>query len=81
MHGVSILWWPLIAGFGALAFIIAILVFVFWIWMIVDCAKRKFKEDVEKIVWIIVVVLGGWIGALVYFLVVKKCNPKGIWKG
>ena len=76
----SILWWPMIAGFGVLAFIIAILVLIFWIWMIVDCAKRDFKNGTEKIIWIVVVVLAGWLGALIYFLVVRYNNPKGIMK-
>ena len=43
----------------------------FWIWMIVDCAKRKFKDDTMKIIWLLVMVLIGIIGAIVYFFVVK----------
>lgn len=73
-------WWffPVFAGIGALAFVIAILLLAFWIWMIVDCAKRKFKNDVEKIVWIVVIVLGGWIGALVYLIVIRMMNARGL---
>ena len=70
----------MIAGLGALAVVIAVLVLIFWIWMIVDCAKRKFKNDAEKIVWLVVIVLFGWLGALVYFLVVKNINPNGLMK-
>ena len=46
--------------------------------MIIDVVGRKFKNDTEKIVWIIVVILGHWIGSLIYFIVVKNVNPKGI---
>ena len=74
----NILWWPMIAGLGALAVIIAVLVLIFWIWMIVDCAKRKFKNDTEKIVWLVVIVLLGWLGALVYLIVIKNINPNGL---
>ena len=74
----NILWWPMIAGLGALAVIIAVLVLIFWIWMIVDCAKRKFKNDAEKIVWLVVIVLLGWLGALVYLIVIKNINPNGL---
>lgn len=74
------LFWPFSAFFGGATFIIAILLFALWIWMIIDCAKRGFKSDVEKIVWIVVIVLGTWIGALVYFIVVKNVNPRGILK-
>ena len=34
--------------------------------MIVDCAKNEKSEGNEKIVWILVIVLAGWIGALIY---------------
>ena len=60
--------------------LIAALVFVFWIWMIIDCAKRDFRKDVEKIVWIIIIVLAGWLGALIYLFVVKNSNKRGISK-
>lgn len=45
---------------------------IFWIFMLVDVAKRKFKKEDEKLVWILIVVLTSWIGALVYYFVVKK---------
>jgi len=76
----NILWWPMIAGLGALAAVVAVLVLIFWIWMVVDCARRKFKNDVEKIVWLVVIVLLGWLGALVYLIVVKNINHSGLMK-
>ena len=72
--------WPFAAIGIMIAIIIGILLFAFWIWMIIDCAKRSFKNDIEKIVWIIVLVLLGWIGALVYYIVIKTINPRGISK-
>ncbi len=54
-------------------FIVAVIAgFVFWIFMLIDVAKRNFKEQNEKIVWILVVALVGIIGALIYYFVVKK---------
>ena len=68
-------------AFGVIvSFIVGLILFVFWILMIIDCAKRKFKNDTEKIVWIVVVVLGTWIGALVYYIVVRLMNPRGVSK-
>ncbi len=43
----------------------------FWIWMIVDVATRKFKKDDERIAWVLVVVLAGLLGSIIYFFVVK----------
>ena len=53
-------------------FIFAIMIvgFVFWIKMIIDCAKREFENSNEKIVWILVVVLLQVLGAIVYWAVV-----------
>jgi hypothetical protein len=39
----------------------------FWIWMIVDCAKNKALKDNDRLIWILVVVLTNWLGALIYF--------------
>ncbi|MFH1290837.1 MAG: PLDc N-terminal domain-containing protein [Nanoarchaeota archaeon] len=60
----------------SIIFAIAILSMVLWIWMIVDCAKRKFKNDNDKILWILVIVLAGIIGAIIYYFVVKHKNKK-----
>ena len=76
----SVLWWPVMATLGMVGIVVGVLIFIFWILMIVDCAKRSFKNDAEKIVWIIVLVLLGWIGALVYYLVIKMSNPQGLSK-
>jgi hypothetical protein len=42
---------------------------VFWIWMIIDCATNEPSEGNEKIVWILVIVLTHWIGALISYFV------------
>ena len=74
----DIIFWPFVAAFAGAIAVVAILVLIFWIWMLVDCAKRKFRNDVEKIIWIIVIVLLHWIGSLVYFIVIKSLNPQGL---
>ena len=55
---------------------LAILSFIFWIFMIIDVANRKFKSENDKIVWILVVILAGIIGALIYYFVIKKSDKK-----
>jgi len=42
---------------------------VFWIWMIVDCATNEPSQGNEKVIWLLVVILLSWIGALIYFFV------------
>lgn len=45
--------------------------FAFWIWMLVDCIQRKMTEN-EKILWILVIIFGSFIGALIYFFMMKN---------
>ena len=40
---------------------IFVFLFVFWIVMIIDCAKREFKGENDKVVWILVLVFLGFI--------------------
>ena len=57
--------------FGLVMFALMVFVFVFWILMLVDCVKRKFKEGSDKIVWVLVIIFTGLIGALIYYFIVK----------
>jgi hypothetical protein len=50
------------------AFAVSILGTALWIWMIVDCAMNEPSEGNDKVVWILVIVLTHWIGALIYLL-------------
>ena len=62
--------------FGLVIFALSILAFVFWILMLIDCVKRKFKEDTEKIIWVLVLIFTGIIGALIYYFIVKNKKKK-----
>ena len=39
---------------------------ILWIWMLVDCATKEPSEGTDKVVWILVIALAGWIGALIH---------------
>lgn len=60
--------------------VIAILAFIFWIFMLIDCAKRNFKNDNEKVIWIIVIALLGAIGAAIYYFAVKLSDKNKVKK-
>jgi len=63
---------------GLLVFIIggaiAVALFAFWIWMLIDAITNKGLESTEKIVWVLVIIFLHALGALIYFLVGR---PKG----
>ena len=45
----------------------------FWIWMLVDCLRRDFKD---KVLWILIILLASTLGAIIYFFVVYRKQPK-----
>ncbi len=76
----SILFFPFFAMAGILAVLVGILIFAFWLWMLIDCIKRGFRKDIEKVIWVLVIIFATWIGALVYFFVIRNGNTKGLMK-
>ena len=42
---------------------------IFWIWMLVDCAKNESSEGNDKVVWILIIALTNLLGAIIYFIV------------
>jgi hypothetical protein len=49
--------------------VIALSCFLFWIWMLIDCAMNEPSEGNDKIVWVVIMVFVHFIGALIYFFV------------
>jgi len=64
---------PTVIGLGGIFvlffFVLGILGTILWIWMIIDCATKEPSEGNDKIVWLLIIIFTGWIGALIYFLV------------
>ena len=52
--------------------IIGIAVLAFWIWALIDAIKNPRLTDNERIIWIIVILLTSWLGALIYLFVGRK---------
>lgn len=48
---------------------LAVATTVLWVWALVDCVKYEPSEGNDKLVWVLVIALAGWIGALIYLLV------------
>lgn len=52
-----------------LLLLIGLGMFIFWVWMLIDCATKESSQGNDKLVWIVVIALTNWIGALIYFFV------------
>jgi prolipoprotein diacylglyceryltransferase len=53
----------------ALCGIIALVVFVFWIWMLIEAIQNKGLTDGEKIGWVLAIVFLHIIGAILYYFI------------
>ena len=64
------------AGIGLLifmlvSFVISIGLLIFWIATLIDCAKNEPAEGNDRIIWIVVIAVLGWLGAVLYVLIQK----------
>lgn len=41
----------------------------FWLWMLIDCAKRQFED---KTMWILLIIFFNFIGAILYYFMMRK---------
>ena len=60
---------PLVMIFPLLVMVLGIGGTILWVWMIVDCATKEPSEGNDKLIWILIIVLTNWIGALLYLLI------------
>ena len=51
-----------------IAFALTVFLFVFWIWMLVDCIKNPRISDTQKVVWTLVIIFLHFLGALIYLV-------------
>lgn len=63
-----------LAWFAFVAFMM-----IYWILMIIDCIKRdNWESENDKVLWILIILLAGIIGALIYrFVVISKLGKAG----
>ncbi len=56
--------------------ILVIAAMVFWILMLIDTIQRKFKNDNDKVMWVVIIIFAGIVGAFIYYFMVKKKGKK-----
>ena len=76
----------MIIGYFFLMFFLILmgaLLFVFWLMMLIDVINRKFKESNDKVIWVMVNIFVGILGALIYYFVIynkdKTKSMKWFW--
>lgn len=79
--GIFLVVWVIVMIFSVAISLAAV---AFWIWMLVDVIQNDKDEDGQKVVWILVVVFGSTLGAIVYLAARRQPRRKaegktGLW--
>jgi len=59
---------------GTVGMIFSALVFIFWLWMLIDCITKE-KDSTQRIIWALVIFFVPCVGSLIYYFVRKA--PRG----
>ena len=67
--------------FVVVLWLAGIFLFIVWIIMLVDCAKRDNSEfpnagESTKTMWILILVLASGVGSIIYYFLVRKKMPR-----
>jgi uncharacterized membrane protein len=61
-----------IAGLGGseimLVLVLGIIPLIAWIWTLIKIIRSDFKNPNDKLMWVIIVCILGFIGAIIYFI-------------
>lgn len=56
-------------SFMAFAVGLGLLSTVFWIWMLIDCARHEPREGNDRVVWVLIIAITHLLGALIYYFI------------
>jgi len=48
---------------------IGLLSFIFWIWILIDCAKNETDVENTRLIWVAIIILTFIVGAFLYYLI------------
>ena len=54
------------AGLEWLALLLGLASIIYWIVAIIDVVRSKFQDETTKIIWLLIVILLGFLGAIIY---------------
>lgn len=74
---------PLISLFTMLVFgAISLALMALWIVALLDCSRKEFPGENMKVIWVLIIVLAGWVGALAYWFAGRQTGyPAGTGPG
>ncbi len=52
---------------GILGIVLFVAILVLWIWALIDILKSSFRNQTDKVIWLLVVLALNGLGALLYY--------------
>jgi predicted metal-binding membrane protein len=52
--------------------VVGVLLLVFWLWALIDAIQNPRLNPNERILWVLVIILTSWIGAVIYLVVARR---------
>lgn len=62
----------IVAGIG-----VGLAILAFWVWMLVDCLRREGPADLDRVLWIVVIVFLKPLGAAIYYFLEYRRRSHG----
>ena len=62
-------------GFGVMI-LFGIIIFLIWIWSLIHCIKNPYLSDNNRIIGVVLIVILGIIGSLVYLFLPRESSPQ-----
>lgn len=57
-----IIFWLVFGGLGLVLFL----------WALIDCIRRDFPNSNDKVLWLVLIILIGWLGPILYLIIGRK---------
>jgi hypothetical protein len=64
------------ALFILLALLVGVAVFALWLWSLIHCVQNRYLNDNNRLIGILLIVVLGIIGSLVYLFLPRETEPQ-----
>lgn len=61
--------------FACMFVVVGLAMFGFWLWMLIDCCVKEFPDG-NKAMWLVIIILTGCLGALIYLFAGRPKPPR-----
>ena len=66
---------------GAAEAVVILIIIVFiggWIWTVIDCASKETDEGNQRLIWLLVIVIAGQLGAIAYLIARRPARKRAL---